>query len=233
MLLHSIAGGTGSGLGSFLLERLNDRFPKKLIQTYSVFPGDHDTVVVQPYNSLLALRRLTQNADSVVVLDNGALTRITQDTLHVQEPSFQQTNKLVSTIMSASTTTLRYPGYMHNDLVGIVASLIPTPRCHFLQTSYTPFTGDNVEATRTVRKTTVLDVMRRLLQPKNQMVSTKASKTSCYISILNIIMGEADPTDVRALSQVTEIRTNAPSGSQVPPPHPRTQPRQLYPLGSG
>ncbi|PFH56336.1 hypothetical protein XA68_16710 [Ophiocordyceps unilateralis] len=35
MMLHSIAGGTGSGLGSFLLERLNDRFPKKIIQTYS------------------------------------------------------------------------------------------------------------------------------------------------------------------------------------------------------
>jgi len=56
-----------------------------------------------------------------------------------------------------------------------------------------------VEAAKTVRKTTVLDVMRRLLQPKNQMVSTKPSKTSCYISILNIIMGEADPTDVSTL----------------------------------
>ncbi len=197
MLLHSIAGGTGSGLGSFLLERLNDRFPKKLIQTYSVFPEVHDTVVVQPYNSLLSLRRLVQNADSVVVLDNGALSRIASDTLHIQTASDEQRNRLVSTVMSASTTTLRYPGYMHNDLVGIVASLIPTPRCHFLQTSYTPFTGDNVEASKTVRKTTVLDVMRRLLQPKNQMVSVKPSKTSCYISILNIIMGEADPTDVR------------------------------------
>lgn len=197
MLLHSIAGGTGSGLGSFLLERMNDRFPKKLIQTYSVFEGTQsETVVVQPYNSLLTLRRLTQNADAVVVLDNGALARIAADTLHIQEPSFQQTNQLVSTVMSASTTTLRYPGYMHNDLVGIVASLIPTPRCHFLQTSYTPFTGDDVDAAKTVRKTTVLDVMRRLLQPKNQMVSTKPSKDSCYISILNIIMGEADPTDV-------------------------------------
>ncbi len=85
---------------------------------------------------------------------------------------------------------------MHNDLVGIVASLIPTPRCHFLMTSYTPFTGDNVEQAKTVRKTTVLDVMRRLLQPKNRMVSTTPSKTSCYISILNIIQGEADPTEV-------------------------------------
>jgi tubulin gamma len=70
MLLHSIAGGTGSGLGSFMLERLNDRFPKKLIQTYSVFPNTQDgDIVVQPYNSLLSMRRLTQNADSVVSAD--------------------------------------------------------------------------------------------------------------------------------------------------------------------
>jgi hypothetical protein len=34
ILSHSIAGGTGSGMGSYLLERLNDHFPKKLIQTY-------------------------------------------------------------------------------------------------------------------------------------------------------------------------------------------------------
>ena len=32
VLCHSIAGGTGSGMGSFLLECLNDHFPKKLIQ---------------------------------------------------------------------------------------------------------------------------------------------------------------------------------------------------------
>ena len=68
MLLHSIAGGTGSGLGSYLLERMNDRYPKKLIQTYSVFPetAAGGGVVVNPYNSLLAMRRLTENADSVV-----------------------------------------------------------------------------------------------------------------------------------------------------------------------
>ena len=146
MLMHSIAGGTGSGLGSFLLERLNDKFPKKLIQTYSVFPNAQEgDVVVQPYNALLTLKRLTNHADSVVVLDNGALQRISADRLHVQSPTFDQTNALVSTVMAASTQTLRYPGYMNNDLVGIIASLIPTPRCHFLMTSYTPFTSDQID----------------------------------------------------------------------------------------
>lgn len=35
MLIHSIAGGTGSGMGSFLLEAINDRYPKKLVQYLS------------------------------------------------------------------------------------------------------------------------------------------------------------------------------------------------------
>ena len=86
LVCHSIAGGTGSGMGSFLLERLNDHFPKKLIQTYSVFPNQADSsdVVVQPYNSLLTLKRLTLNADAVVVLDNTAnLTSRTTATSHI------------------------------------------------------------------------------------------------------------------------------------------------------
>ena len=97
MMMHSIAGGTGSGLGSYMLERLNDKFPKKLIQTYSVFPNANEgDVVVQPYNSLLTLKRLTNHADSVVVLDDGALARLCADRLHIQTPSFDQTNQLVS-----------------------------------------------------------------------------------------------------------------------------------------
>ena len=51
------------------------------MQTYSVFPNwdNSPDVVVQPYNSLLTLKRLTLNADAVVVLDNTALNRIAVD----------------------------------------------------------------------------------------------------------------------------------------------------------
>lgn len=33
-MCHSIAGGTGSGMGSYMLELISDRYSKKLIQTY-------------------------------------------------------------------------------------------------------------------------------------------------------------------------------------------------------
>merc|ERR1719253_83173 len=60
-----------------------------------------------------------------------------------------------------------------------------------------------------VRKTTVLDVMRRLLQSKNIMVSTnvrgKESSKSKYISILNIIQGDVDPSQVhKSLQRIRE-----------------------------
>lgn len=122
MLMHSIAGGTGSGMGSFLLENLNDAFPKKLIQTYSVFPNlvrpfwrsesqeSGSDVVVQAYNSIPTVRRLIQHADSVVVLDNASLNSIATDRLHISNPSISQVNSIVSTVMAASTATVRYPG---------------------------------------------------------------------------------------------------------------------------
>ena len=118
-----------------MLEALNDRYQKKLIQTYSVFPDVAD-IVTAPYNVIPTMRRLCLNADAVVVIDNKALTKILTELY--EKPSMEQTNSVVSNIMSASTTTLRYPGYMNNDLMGLVASLIPTPRCHFLMTGYTP-----------------------------------------------------------------------------------------------
>lgn len=223
-----------------------------MIQTYSVFPNNQVAdVVVQPYNSILALKRLINHADSTIVLDNAALARIAADRAGSMRGlgnnrrmgsngngvaggnnpgggdldddyagvSMKQTNQLVSTVMAASTQTLRYPGYTNNDLVSIIASLIPTPRCHFLMTAYTPFhTSNTASQASSVRKTTVLDVMRRLLQPKNRLatVSTTSSSNNssrlhqpCYISILNIISSSAsesiDPSEVhKSLLRVRE-----------------------------
>ena len=41
-----------------------------------------------------------------------------------------------------NVTCCRYPSYMNNDLIGLIAPLIPTPRLHFLMTGYTPLTTD-------------------------------------------------------------------------------------------
>lgn len=61
-------------------------------QTYSVFPNQEGAsdVAVQPYNSLLTMKRLTQNADAVVVLDNTALNKIAVERMRVEQPDIEQ-----------------------------------------------------------------------------------------------------------------------------------------------
>lgn len=91
------------------------------------------------------MKRLTLNSDAVVVFDNTALERIAAEkTKGIEDKidGFDVTNSLISTVMSASTSTIRYPSYMNNDLVGLMSSLIPTPMCHFLMTGYTPLSMD-------------------------------------------------------------------------------------------
>ncbi|KAJ7186702.1 gamma tubulin [Mycena filopes] len=231
--------GTGSGLGSFMLERLADRFPKKLLQTYSFFPNSEEgDVVVQPYNALLTLKRLVDNADAVVVLDNQALSRIVADSLHVQTPSLDQTNQLASTVIAASTQTIRFPGAMFSDLISMVTSLIATPRCHFLTTAYTPFTGRDVVEAKTTRRTTVLDVVRKLLRPRNRMVSSAISSTSAYISNLCIVQGDIDPNEIHQARLRIREREMAsfipwgPASLQITPTH-RSPYVQVGPRVSG
>ena len=83
-------------------------------------------MVVQPYNSLLTIKRLTQYADCVVMLDNASLNRMAMEHLSTTSPTFSDTNSIVSKVMAASTSTLRYPGYMNNDLAGLIAVSIYT-----------------------------------------------------------------------------------------------------------
>jgi len=59
-----------------------------------------------------------------------------------------------------------------------------------------------------IRKTTVLDVMRRLLQTKNMMFSSQHSSKGLqgkFISVLNIVQGDVEPTQVhKALQRIKE-----------------------------
>jgi tubulin epsilon len=76
MLTHSIGGGTGSGLGSYIVKTLNENYPDLYKFTASVFPSKDDDVITSPYNSILSLNQLINNADCVLPIDNQSLIDI-------------------------------------------------------------------------------------------------------------------------------------------------------------
>ncbi|XP_036727714.1 tubulin epsilon chain isoform X2 [Balaenoptera musculus] len=72
-VIHSMGGGTGSGLGTFLLKVLEDEFPEVYRFVTSVYPSGEDDVITSPYNSMLAMKELNEHADCVLPIDNQSL----------------------------------------------------------------------------------------------------------------------------------------------------------------
>lgn len=80
-VLGSMGGGTGSGLGSYMLELLHDHFGAPYKFMVSVVPSPNDDVVTSPYNTILSLNAMHKMADCVLPVDNQSLARI-YDTIH-------------------------------------------------------------------------------------------------------------------------------------------------------
>ncbi|XP_013804455.2 tubulin epsilon chain isoform X4 [Apteryx mantelli] len=72
-VIHSMGGGTGSGLGTFVLNLLEDEFPEVYRFVTSVYPSSEDDVIISPYNSVLAMKELNEHADCVLPIENESL----------------------------------------------------------------------------------------------------------------------------------------------------------------
>ena len=73
MIPHSIGGGTGSGLGSYIVNILGEYYQDIFKFTLNVFPSKDDNIITSQYNSILSLNHLINNVDYVLPVDNGSL----------------------------------------------------------------------------------------------------------------------------------------------------------------
>lgn len=63
-VFHSFGGGTGSGFGALLLERLSTDYGKKSKLEFSVYPAPQmSSSVVEPYNSILTTHTTLEHSD--------------------------------------------------------------------------------------------------------------------------------------------------------------------------
>lgn len=110
-------------------------FPKKLVETYSVFPSVHmnqNDVVLSPYNAVLTLRYLQEFSDAVIVVDNIALHRLAGDMCQ-KVHGFDEVNKMVATILTASTAPIRFYTSTYNKMADHIAELASFDPMHFIQ----------------------------------------------------------------------------------------------------
>jgi tubulin alpha len=136
---HAVGGGTGSGLGALILERLAVDFRKKSKLGFEIYPSPQiSTCVVEPYNALLATHWLLDHTDVSILLDNQAIYGICQKNLDVPRPSYENLNRLIAKVISSMTASLRFEGEMNVDLNEFQTNLVPFPRLHFMTSSMSP-----------------------------------------------------------------------------------------------
>ncbi|XP_069090638.1 tubulin epsilon chain isoform X3 [Pleurodeles waltl] len=99
-VIHSMGGGTGSGLGTFVLKLLEDEFPEVCRFVTAVYPSAEDDVITSPYNSVLAMKELTEHADCVLPIENQSLNDIVN-----KIDQMARSGKLGSTIKQNSPVT--------------------------------------------------------------------------------------------------------------------------------
>mmetsp|Transcript_9768 Transcript_9768/g.29696 ORF Transcript_9768/g.29696 Transcript_9768/m.29696 type:complete len:443 (+) Transcript_9768:87-1415(+) len=166
---HSLGGGTGSGMGTLLISKIREEYPDRLMCTYSVMPSPKlSDTVVEPYNCTLAVHQLVENADAVFCIDNEALYNICFNTLKLKTPNYGDLNKLVSSVMSGITCSLRFPGQLNADLRKLAVNLIPFPRLHFFMIGYAPLTPSKSVQYRT---SDVADLTQQMFSAGNMMAA--------------------------------------------------------------
>ena len=70
-MFHSIGGGTGSGLGTLLMERLSIDYGKKTKFNYTIYSSPQFlNAVVEPYNAVLSTHALLEHSDATILYDN-------------------------------------------------------------------------------------------------------------------------------------------------------------------
>jgi len=136
---HSVGGGTGSGMGMLILERLAVDYRKKSKIGFEIYPSPNiSTCIVEPYNGLLSTHWLLDHTDVSLVLDNEALYEICQKKLDIKKPSYDNLNRIIAKVVSSMTAALRFDGELNVDMNEFQTNLVPFPRLHFMTTSLAP-----------------------------------------------------------------------------------------------
>jgi hypothetical protein len=74
-LVHSVAGGTGAGVGSYISQILRDEYPHLALHHTVVWPFEQGELSTQWFNALHTLHHLEEYADSIHLLSNDEMIR--------------------------------------------------------------------------------------------------------------------------------------------------------------
>uniref|UniRef100_A0A914MJ26 GRIP domain-containing protein n=1 Tax=Meloidogyne incognita TaxID=6306 RepID=A0A914MJ26_MELIC len=198
-LTHSLGGGTGSGMGTLLISKIREEYPDRIMSSFSVVPSPKvSDTVVEPYNAILSLHQLVENTDQTYCIDNEALHDICFRTLKLQNPTYGDLNRLV-------TTCLRFPGQLNADLRKLSVNMVPFPRLHFLMPGFAPLAAKGSVA---FQAQNVAELTKQMFDAKNMMAACDP-RHGRYLTVAAIFRGHISMREVD--DQMMSVQNKNPS----------------------
>jgi tubulin alpha len=210
LVFHSFGGGTGSGFGALLMERLSVDYGKKCKLEFCVYPAPQvATSVVEPYNSILTTHTTLEHSDCSFMVDNEAIYDICRRNLDIERPNYENLNRLIAQgksqlsirlenwqniVVSSITASLRFDGSLNVDLNEFQTNLVPYPRIHFPLVAYSPVVAPSKASHE---KHSVQEISMSCFEKHNQMVKCDPQNGK-YMATCLLYRGDVVPKDVHA-----------------------------------
>ena len=96
LISHSIGGGTGSGLGTKITEAAGDLFPEVTRVNAAIMPYHFGEVIVQHYNSVLCLSKISQCSDGILLFDNEIAHDMCKKGFGKERPALKDLNLVIA-----------------------------------------------------------------------------------------------------------------------------------------
>ncbi|XP_023173598.1 tubulin alpha chain [Drosophila hydei] len=195
LVFRAIGGGTGSGLGTRIMEQLVQDFGRKVtVIEFLVYPSPSiSPVIVEPYNALLAAHFSMDCADVSFIVDNEALYDICASTLNVPAPTYTNLNRIIGQVVSAFTASQRFSG-QSVSFQELQTNLVPYPRIHYPLINYAPLVP--VTHSQFVNQSTA-QLTGQCFQMSNQMVRCNPSHGK-YMACVLLYRGDVAPNEINS-----------------------------------
>ncbi|XP_056230364.1 tubulin delta chain [Seriola aureovittata] len=173
MAVMSVAGGTGSGVGTYVTQCLRDIYPKSFILNHLTWPYGTGEVIVQNYNSVLTLAHLYQLSDAILVHENDTVHRICSQLLNIKHISFSDVNRVIAhqlgSVLQPALTADSHGAYSRNPLGELVSTLACHPEYKLLNVCTIPQMPSSSIAYSTFSWPGLLKHLRQMLISNSKM----------------------------------------------------------------
>ncbi|KAF7266078.1 tubulin epsilon chain-like isoform X3 [Rhynchophorus ferrugineus] len=216
LMFFSTGGGTGSGLGTYILRLLTDYYPKIEKFVSCVYSTGTEDVITCPYNNALATNQLLQHATCVFPVENRCLLDIVSRKNRNNFPyksenssmfrPFEDMNSIIVEMLLHLTSGSRFPGSLNFDMNEINTNMIPFPQMNFLTSGFNHFyshSTKNMHSNKQIKEEQFLASCNR----SNQLIKVDPlASTSVLLSSTIIGRGNYNLTDLQTYTEKLQAK---------------------------